>query len=71
MSSNPHPLQALVGPLRFASARDFANLKTVKQLAPPLVSAIARARGSVPTEIVSGLERELPEIGRASCRERV
>lgn len=60
MSSNP--LDALAGPLRFAAARDFANLATVKQLATPLAGAIARARGVIAVDLIAALERELTEI---------
>ncbi|MDX2015239.1 MAG: ATP-dependent DNA helicase RecG [Myxococcaceae bacterium] len=62
MSSSPHPLEPLVGPLRFAAARDFANLSTVKSLATPLAGAIARASSSLAPELLDALKAELVEI---------
>lgn len=70
MSSSPHPLDSLVGPLRFAAARDFANLSTVKSLATPLAAAIGRAKASVAPELVQALERELSEIDSADLSRR-
>ncbi|MBE2252581.1 MAG: hypothetical protein IAE78_23815, partial [Myxococcus sp.] len=55
-------MDSLVGPLRFAAARDFANLATVKSLSTPLLAAIDRARASVPSELIAALEREVAEI---------
>ncbi len=40
-----HPLAALVGPLRYACARDFLNLAKVKDLRTPLDAALERAKG--------------------------
>lgn len=62
MASSPHPLESLLGPLRFAAARDFANLATVKSLATPLSAAIARAAPTVAPELLSALRAELSEI---------
>lgn len=70
MSSSPHPLDSLVGPLRFAAARDFANLSTVKSLATPLAAAIGRAKASVAPELVTALERELTEIDSGDLARR-
>ncbi|MBL8937268.1 MAG: hypothetical protein JNM69_22095, partial [Archangium sp.] len=70
MSSSPHPLDSLVGPLRFAAARDFANLGTVKSLATPLAAAIGRAKASVAPELVAALERELTEIDSSELSRR-
>lgn len=70
MSSSPHPLDSLVGPLRFAAARDFANLGTVKSLATPLAAAIGRAKASVAPELVAALERELTEIDSSELARR-
>lgn len=70
MSSSPHPLDSLVGPLRFAAARDFANLGTVKSLATPLAAAIGRAKASVAPELVAALERELTEIDSGDLSRR-
>jgi ATP-dependent DNA helicase RecG len=52
----------LLGPLRFAAARDFANLSTVKSLATPLAGAIARASSSLAPELLAALKAELPEV---------
>ncbi len=70
MPSSPHPLESLVGPLRFAAARDFANLATVKSLSTPLAAAIERARASVPGEVVTALELEVVEIDSADVARR-
>jgi ATP-dependent DNA helicase RecG len=70
MPNNPHPLDSLVGPLRFAAARGFANLATVKSLATPLAAAIERARPSVPGELVAALEREVGEIDSTDVARR-
>ncbi len=70
MPSSPHPLDSLIGPLRFAAARDFANLATVKSLSTPLAAAIERARVSVPGELVAALEREVVEIDSADVARR-
>ena len=70
MATSPHPLDSLVGPLRFAAARDFANLATVKSLSTPLAAAIERARVSVPGELVAALEREVVEIDSADVARR-
>ena len=44
MPSSPHPLEALIGPIRFACARDFANLAQVKGLQPLVLGALERSR---------------------------
>jgi ATP-dependent DNA helicase RecG len=66
MSSDVHPLEGLLGPLKFASARDFANLKAVRQLRPALQGAIERARGRVPAQVLQALEAELPQVDGAA-----
>ncbi len=62
MSSSAHPLQALVGPLRYASARDFANLRHVKGLGPLVAGALQRAAGAVSAPTRSALEQEVPRL---------
>jgi ATP-dependent DNA helicase RecG len=59
MSPSPHPLESLVGPLRFASARDFASLGSVKDLRTPLAAALARAKPVLVPAKVAALEAEL------------
>src|SRR5690349_20724656 len=44
MSSNTGALTALVGPIKYASAKGFANLGTVKGLKPLVEGAVAKAR---------------------------
>ncbi|MDP1824626.1 MAG: ATP-dependent DNA helicase RecG [Archangium sp.] len=75
MAPSPHPLESLVGPLRFASARDFASLGSVKDLRTPLSAALNRSRSTLPAARVSALEAELgfidspvPEARKASIR---
>ncbi len=46
MSSSEHPLAALVGPIRYARAKDFANLKGVQGLSALLVVAARRAHSA-------------------------
>ncbi len=70
MSSNPHPLESLVGPLRFACARDFANLPSVKGLRTTLSAALERGRATLPAARVKALEAELAAIDQADVRER-
>jgi ATP-dependent DNA helicase RecG len=55
-------LQSLVGPLRYACARDFANLKAVKDLSTPLRAAMARAQGLISGERLAALQAEVPKI---------
>ncbi|MBL8912666.1 MAG: ATP-dependent DNA helicase RecG [Archangium sp.] len=62
MPSSPHPLDALVGPIRYASARGFANLANVKDLRPHLAAAIDRARGKLDPSRLSTLEQQLGAI---------
>jgi ATP-dependent DNA helicase RecG len=62
MPPGGHPLEALLGPLRYACARDFANLRAVKDLRTPIAAAIARARGQVPADRLARLERVLPRV---------
>ncbi|MBL8924077.1 MAG: ATP-dependent DNA helicase RecG [Myxococcaceae bacterium] len=64
------PLDALVGPLRFAATRDFANLHTVKSLATPLSAAIDRAKGQLAPAVLTALEREVREIDSAEVHRR-
>lgn len=75
MSLNPHPLESLVGPLRFACARDFASLGSLKDLRTPLAAALNRSRKTLPPARVAALEAELsfidspvPEARKASIR---
>jgi ATP-dependent DNA helicase RecG len=65
MSTSPHPLETLLGPLRYAAARDFANLRSLKDLRSPLGAAIARARAVVAAPRLQALERALESIDSA------
>ncbi len=62
MSPKPNPLEVLLRPLQFASARDFANLGNVKGLRVTLSAAIERARAEVSAEVVAALTAELEKI---------
>ncbi|PZR17262.1 MAG: DNA helicase RecG [Archangium gephyra] len=62
MSPKPNPLEVLLRPLQFASARDFANLNSVKGLRVTLSAAIERARGEVSPGVVAALSAELEKI---------
>ncbi|MEW6431866.1 MAG: ATP-dependent DNA helicase RecG [Myxococcota bacterium] len=65
MSPGGHPLEPLLGPLRYACARDFANLRAVKDLRAPVAAALERAKGAVPAERLARLERTLPRLDAA------
>lgn len=62
MSAGGHPLQALLAPLRYVSARDFANLRAVRDLRTPITAAVERARGLVPAERLARIERALASV---------
>ena len=62
MSPSSHPLESLAGPLRFACARDFANLGSIKGLRLTLAAALERAKGKVSAERLSALQAELDLI---------
>ncbi len=70
MSPSPHPLESLVGPLRFACARDFANLGSVKGLRTTLSAAVERARPSLPKDRLAVLEAELSRIDSSEVEAR-
>ena len=70
MSSSPHPLESLLGPLRYACARDFANLKAVKDLGTPLRAAMARAQGLISAPRLAQLEAEVPSIDASNETQR-
>ena len=70
MSPSPHPLESLVGPLRFACARDFANLGSVKGLRTTLSAAVERARPSLPRDRLAVLEAELSRIDSSDVEAR-
>jgi ATP-dependent DNA helicase RecG len=55
----------LLGPVRFASARDFANLRALKDLRTPLAAAIARGRGHLAPAHLAALEAELTHVDAA------
>ncbi len=62
MSPKPSPLDVLLRPLQFASARDFANLNAVKGLRVTLSAAIDRARGESDAKVIAALSAELERI---------
>ena len=58
-----HPLDSLVGPLRYACQRDFAQLGKVKNLRGLLERAVTAARlGGVAPEHVAGLSAEVERV---------
>jgi ATP-dependent DNA helicase RecG len=58
-----NPLAALVGPLRYACQRDFAQLAQVKDLRSLLASTLAAGRAAGLAEpLLAALEAELPNI---------
>ena len=59
MPTSPHPLESLLGPLRYAASRDFANLRSLKDLRSPLGAAITRARASLAADRLGALEKAL------------
>jgi ATP-dependent DNA helicase RecG len=70
MASSPHPLDALLAPLRFACGRSFANLKTVRDLRTPLGAALERARGTLSVGQLDALSLALPRIDSSVEAER-
>ena len=70
MASSTHPLDSLLGPLRYACGREFANLRAVRDLKTPLGAALARARGVLSPERLEVLERALPIVDSAVDAQR-
>ncbi|MCC6336056.1 MAG: ATP-dependent DNA helicase RecG [Myxococcales bacterium] len=70
MSASAHPLEALLGPLRYACARDFANLHAVKDLRTPVSAAVERARGQLRLDRLARLDAALPRIDSADDQVR-
>ncbi len=70
MPSSTHPLDSLVAPLRYACARDFANLRGVRDLKTPLGAALQRARGLLNPVHLEALERAVSVIDSAVGSER-
>ncbi len=67
----PHPLSAMVGPLTYASGRDFANLGAIKALRPVLEGAVASAaQAGFPAQLQNVLKAELPRIDHADAATR-
>ncbi|MBS1148558.1 MAG: recG [Myxococcaceae bacterium] len=62
MASSSHPLFALLGPLRYACARDFLNLSSIKELRPALAGALARAGSGVKPSTTAALTAQLTRI---------
>ena len=56
----------MVGPLTYASGRDFANLGAIKALRPVLEAAVSSAaQPGFPAELQSVLKAELSRIAHA------
>ncbi|MEN9798106.1 MAG: ATP-dependent helicase RecG [Pseudomonadota bacterium] len=71
MSQAVHPFSSLLGPLRYACQRDFAQLATVKQLRPVLEAALtAGERARVDARLLSALRAELVPVDSARTEER-
>lgn len=62
MSSSAHPLESLLGPLRYASARDFANLNGVRDLSTVLRAAVAQAKGVIAPQRLEQLQAEIEYV---------
>jgi len=66
-----HPFLPLLGPLRYACQRDFAQLATVKQLRAVVeAAASAGERAGVPAKWVAALRAELPQVDLPSQEAR-
>jgi ATP-dependent DNA helicase RecG len=62
-AANAGSLAALVGPIKYASAKGFANLHAVKGLKPLLEGAVAKARAEgVDAAALEVLEREAQQV---------
>ena len=70
MSSSEHPLQRLLGPLRYASARGFANLQAIKGLGDLLRKAVEVGEGSVESAVLSALRNEFSAVDAADPVQR-
>lgn len=70
MPSSAHPLASLLGPLRYACARDFANLNQVKDLRTPMRAALQRAGTTLPPQTARTLAEELARIDSPAADER-
>jgi ATP-dependent DNA helicase RecG len=67
----PHPLSALVGPLTYASGKNFANLGAVKALRPVLEGAIANGVAfGLAQGIQTALQAEVSQIDHADVQTR-
>ncbi len=62
MATSGHPLAALLGPLRYACARDFSNLGSVKQLGTAISGALDRAGDAVKPATLAALRAQLPWV---------
>src|SRR5689334_5398028 len=64
-------LTALVGPIKYATAKGFANLHAVKGLRPLIEGALAKARAEgVDPKHLAALEAELPGVDAANEADR-
>ncbi|MBI3183812.1 MAG: ATP-dependent DNA helicase RecG [Myxococcales bacterium] len=69
--SAPHPFASLVGPLRYACARGFAQLSTVKDLGALLRGAIdAAEKSGLEPSAIDALRAELPHVDSAAPERR-
>ncbi len=62
MASSSHPLFPLLGPLRYACARDFLNLSAIKELRPAIAGALTRAGTGLKPSTAAALTAQLPLI---------
>ncbi len=62
MSPKPHPLAPLVGPLRYACARNFENLARVKGLRAPIEAALEKGKGALAPAVETALRAELGRV---------
>ena len=76
LTPSPHPLSALVGPLRYACQRNFAQLSTVKDLRALIERALSQARtqgaDERQLEMMAGelhdVDHPSPEVRKAALR---
>jgi ATP-dependent DNA helicase RecG len=63
-------LASLVGPLRYACARNFENLKSVKGLKAPIEAALAKGQGALAPHVAQAVRAELLTVDAADAAVR-
>ncbi|MFO0599456.1 MAG: ATP-dependent DNA helicase RecG [Myxococcaceae bacterium] len=70
MPTSPHPLAPLVAPIRYACARDFANLAQLKGLGGTVKAAVDRARAKLAPALLAQLDAAIPSLDSDSFESR-